>query len=790
MKRLVPLTTLVLFLTAAASRGSDWANWRGPTENGVATDTNLPEKFSLKADDPSSNLVWRSPYGGRSTPLVMNGHVYLINKFGSEGDSEEERLHIQERVMCCDADTGKLVWEHKFNVWQTDIVAVRLGWTILAGDLETGNIYSSGTQGLLTCFDKDGNVLWEHSLTEEYGRISGYGGRVTSALVDGDLLIISMLNASWGDQAIGRTRFVAFNKKTGAVTWWGASTLAPKDTFYSVPVAAEVGGERIVIGGGGDGAVHAFKVRTGEWVWSYEFSSGAVNCSPVVDGNLIYIGHGEDNIDTGAQGRIICLDGSAVVNGKPKLVWKVDGIRDKFTSPVLHDGLLYVTDDLANLFCLDAGTGHLYWKYTYGKNSKGSPVLADGKMYVAEVNSKFHILQPSKEGCKELHSQFFRKRAGGPDVEINGSAAVANGRVYFMTSTDLFCIGKKDGQAGPITKVAVDESKGDGKPAHLQIQPADIVLYPGDSADLKAFVYDARGRPLGEAEVDWSLAGIRPPVGLPPPPKDAPPQPPPPPLQAKLSAAKGTAAKVTINTVSEKAPPAQFGRVVAKFGDLTGEVRVRVVPKLPYKPNFANIPEKRTPGGWVNTQGKFEMVVLKDDSGERKVLHKTALNPSPLVARANGYIGMPDWTGYTIQADVMGTKVLHDLPDVGIVANRYSLTLWGNTQQLRLTSWDAIPRVDKSIGYPWKEKVWYRMRLTVDVSEGKAVIRGKVWQRDGKEPEGWTVEFTDPVPNKTGAPAIYGNATAIEDGKPGTDIYYENVTITPNKSAAVSRGAK
>jgi outer membrane protein assembly factor BamB len=785
MQRTLPLATLVLLVWTADGRSSDWANWRGPTRNGVATDTNLPEKFSLNKNDPGNNLIWRVPYGGRSTPLVMNGRVYLINKVGSEGDTEDERLHVQERVMCCDADTGNLVWEHRFNVWHTDIVAVRLGWTILAGDLETGNIYSSGTQGLFTCFDKDGKIVWEHSLTEEYGRISGYGGRVTSAVVDGDLVIISMLNASWGDQALGRTRFVAFNKRTGAVVWWGASTLAPKDTFFSVPVVAEIGGQRLVIGGGGDGAVHAFNANTGEHVWAYVFSSGAVNCSPVVEGDLVYIGHGEDNVDTGAQGRIICLDGGQVADGKPKLVWKVDGIRDKFTSPVLHDGLLYVTDDLANLFCLDAKTGHVNWKYTYGKNSKGSPVLADGKLYVAEVNSKFHILKPEKDGCKELYSQFFRKRAGGPDVEINGSVAVANGRVYFMTSSDLVCIGKKDGKPGPAEKPTVEQKKGTGEPAYLQVEPADIDLYPGQTADLKAFAYDAKGWPLGAVDVDWSLAGIRPPVGLPPPPKNAPPSPPPPPLQGKLSAEHGNATTVTI--AKEKAPPAQFGRVVAKLGKLSGEVRVRVVPTLPYKPNFANIPEKRTPGAWVNCQGKFEMVVLKEGGSERKVLHKTALNPSPLVARANAYIGMPDWKGYTIQCDLMGGKVVGDLPDMGVCANRYSLTLWGNTQQLRLTSWDALPRVDKSISFPWKEHVWYRMRLTVDVNDGKAVIRGKVWPRDDKEPDGWTVEFTDPVPNTCGAPTIYGNATAIEDGKPGTDIYYENVTITPNKSAAARR---
>jgi outer membrane protein assembly factor BamB len=782
MKRLLPLALLLPFVWPAVSSASDWANWRGPTQNGVATDTNLPERFSLDPKNPDSNLIWRVPYGGRSTPLVMNGRVYLINKVGSEGDSEEERLHVQERVMCCDAETGKLAWEHKFNVWHTDIVAVRLGWTILAGDLETGNVYSSGTQGLLTCFDKDGKIVWEHSLTEEYGRVSGYGGRVTSALVDGDLLVLSMINASWGDQAIGRTRFVAFDKRTGAIVWWGSCGLPPKNTYYSVPVAAEIGGQRLVIGGGGDGGVHAFKARTGEKVWTYVFGAADINCSPVVDGDLVYIGHGDDNTDTSAQGRVICLDGSQVKDGKPKLVWKVDGIKAKFASPVLHDGLLYVTDDLANLFCLDAKTGKRLWKYTFGKNNKGSPVLADGKLYVAEVNGKFHILQPSREGCKELYSQFFRKRAGGPDVEINGSAAVANGRVYFMTSNDLVCIGKKDGRPGPAQPAATEDVKDEGRLAHLQIVPADIVLYPGDSADLKATTFDAKGRPLGEASVAWSLAGPRPPEGLPPPPKGAPAPQPPPPLQAKLSADQGSATKVTINT--EKAPPAQFGRVVAKLGELTAEVRVRVVPHLPYKPNFANIPEKRTPGGWVNCQGKFEMVVLNDGGSPRKVLHKTALNPSPLVARANAFIGMPDWKGYTIQADVMGTKVVNDLPDVGIVANRYSLTLWGNYQQLRLTCWDAIPRVDKSIGYPWREKVWYRMKMTVDVRDGRAVVRGKVWPREEKEPANWTVEFTDPVPNATGAPAVYGNAVGIEDGKPGTDIYFENVTITPNNSAA------
>ena len=116
----------------------------------------------------------------------MNGHVYFFNYVEAAG----KPITIQERIMCLDANTGKQVWEYKFNVFHTDIVTTRLGWTNLAGDPKTGNIYAHGTQGMFFCFDKDGKVLWSRSLSEEFGRITGYGGRVTSPTVAEDLVII------------------------------------------------------------------------------------------------------------------------------------------------------------------------------------------------------------------------------------------------------------------------------------------------------------------------------------------------------------------------------------------------------------------------------------------------------------------------------------------------------------------------------------------------------------------------------------------------------------------------
>src|SRR5262249_13050954 len=156
-------------------------------------------------------------------------------------------------------------------------------------------------------------------------------------------------------------------------------------TYASSPVVGVINGQRLLISGGGDGAVHAFKVRTGEKVWSYLMSSGGINPNPLVDGNYVYASHGDENLEGGQRGMLVCLDASKVKDGKPELVWKDEGHIFKFASPLLHDGKLYVCDENATLFCFDAKKGKRLWTYNYGKSGKGSPVWGDGKIYLTAV---------------------------------------------------------------------------------------------------------------------------------------------------------------------------------------------------------------------------------------------------------------------------------------------------------------------------------------------------------------------------------------------------------------------
>lgn len=744
MRRSLLLACVVTMSLVLVASASDWYHWRGPWQNGVSPETGLPDNWPV---------VWTAPYGSRSTPLVLNGRVYFINYLG-------EKETIQERVMCLDAETGKFIWEHNFNVWHTDIVTVRLGWTNLAGDPSTGYIYAHGTQGMLYCFDKDGKVVWSRSLLEEYGRISGYGGRLCSPIVDEELVIIGMLNSAWGDLAKGANRFVAMDKRTGAVVWWADPAGTPKDTYYSVPAVGVIAGQRQLVSGTADGSVVGMQVRTGKKLWSYKFSTSAINVSPVIDGDLVYISHGEENPDNNIKGRIICLDCSQIKDGQPKLVWKKDGIKARWSSPILKDGRVYFADEIAKLYCFDAKTGKQFWKYDYGANARGSPVWADGKIYVGEVNSKFHILKPGPNKCMELHEEFFQGKEGA-DVEINGSPAIAHGRLFVTTSDEVYCIGKKGAQATPEPASMQPAETATGKIAQVQVIPADVVAHPGDSIAFQVKLFDDHGVLVAKTEENVALEWSLPTPPMPPGAKSAPP-----PLDGKIAGGK-----LTINAKK----PSQQGYVAVKVGNVAGKARVRVAPRIPYAQDFSKVPDGAVPGGWVNTQGKFLVKTIKGE----KVLAKVNDKASPLIARGNAFIGLPTYKDYTIEADVQGTKAGSELPDMGIVANRYTLMLEGNNGKLRLVSWDALPRVDQTIPFKIEPDIWYRLKLTVETDGGKGTIKGKAWPRDQREPAEWLV-LHDPRPNTEGAPALYGYVKGITDTAPGTEIYYDNVRISAN----------
>ena len=218
----------------------------------------------------------------------------------------------------------------------------------------------------------------------------------------------------------------------------------------------------------------------------------------------------------------------------------------------------------------------------------------------------------------------------------------------------------------------------------------------------------------------------------------------------------------------------QSGSLLATAGDLQASVRVRQVPTLPYKEDFESTGPGLIPGGWTNTQLRY--VTTKLDDGNT-VLMKTARIAVPFYRQWYGFSGTPDQAGYTVSADVMGKQVRENMPNMGVTAHRYILQMVGNEQKLRISAWDAVPRVVEEIDFAWEPDAWYRLKVTVEVEDDHAHVLGKAWRKGEAEPDKWLLKLTDENPNRSGSPGIYGSALGIQPPKPGTPIYYDNILV-------------
>ena len=106
MNAFYPLVISLLLTSSLFAGGPasfDWPHWRGPRQNGVSLERNLPQRWSPEGE----NLLWRKEeFATRSTPIVMHGWLYTICRAFPESIREGEKVH------CLDAKTGKPHWTH------------------------------------------------------------------------------------------------------------------------------------------------------------------------------------------------------------------------------------------------------------------------------------------------------------------------------------------------------------------------------------------------------------------------------------------------------------------------------------------------------------------------------------------------------------------------------------------------------------------------------------------------------------------------------------------------------
>lgn len=742
--KVTPLRYLPLWLAAmlilpatALLRGADWPDWRGSARTGVSAETGLPSKWSTAGE----NLAWQAPYGGRSGPVIFGDHLYLQNTSGS-GAAE------QERVMCFNADTGKLLWEHRYNMFASDVPPHRLAWSSPVVDPATGNVFAISGGGLVMSLSKEGKLLWERSFAEEFGMWTTHGGRMSTPIIDGDQLIVSGLTFSWGQFAGGAHRFLSLEKSNGQVRWVSAPEGRPTDTIYANPYVADVNGTRMFFSGGSDGAMHAIKIATGEPVWHWNVSKRGLNTAALMINGDVIVTHSEENMDVNEMGMLAAVPAASKGTLTDKdAKWLIRDVQAGYGSPVSDGERIYVVDNGGVLLAFNVKDGKHLWRKNLGTIQKSSPVLADGKLYVGTENGKFFILKPRADGVDVLDEDEMPAGTDGKPSAIVASPAVARGRVYIASMDGLFAIGPKGARANSGGIIGSTGSHGPSPhpAATLLVTPTELILKPGQPISLTAQSFDATGySPAAVAPVTWTLDNL-----------------------------KGTLENGRFTP--DPAAGAQAGLVKATSGAITGAARIRVIPDLPWSFDFETggaVP----PVHWVNATGKF---AVRDLDGS-KVLVKLAENPFAFAKRCRVFFGGPDYSDYTIESDVRAMEKRRQRGDVGIVAQRYEMMLSGSHERIELQPWQPETERTVRVDFPWKADTWYVMKLEVQsMGAGKVRARGKVWAKGQPEPSAWSIERIDPIGSLKGAPGLYADAPSAAGG--GSEIYYDNIKVYKNK---------
>ncbi|MEM9444545.1 MAG: PQQ-binding-like beta-propeller repeat protein [Verrucomicrobiota bacterium] len=728
-----------------------WLSWRGPDQNGVSGETGLPDKIEESA------ALWKYAIQGGGTPVIANGRAFI---FGFYGETQD----VQEALVCLDADTGELIWEKRFSDYLSDIIYNRYAIGAPLVDEETGNIYLMSSAGLAMAYNQEGKLLWEHSMLEEFGRLTFPNGRTGTAVIDGDRVIFRGITAAWGRQGPARDRFYAFDKRNGDLIWISTPGGQPIDSSYSTPVFHDLeDGRRVFYSGTGCGNMICADARTGEALWRFQVSTGGVNASPVLYGKdkLIVI-HGKENLDSSLIGRLICLKiptsvaemgQTPVVLGADAELWRnEEGMRSFTSSPVVHDGVIYTTVATGELMAVDAKTGERLWSEKLAPDQiHASPLYAEGKIYAPMFDGSFHVLKVSKEQAEILSETQL-------DAPCIAAPSVWGGRLYLQSKKSVYCFGPAEVKPGLVASYMRKDPE-PGPIQRLQVVPYEFRMKPGDTQSFKVRGLDNLGL-LVEKEIsggEWKKF-------IPPAAK----------VKAEVDAVlQGDGTLIAPNDAKQSA-----GALKVVQDNAEGVTRGRILSNVHYSEDFESF-ELSQDGGdekfaypplsWLAARLKWRII----DTPEGKIAGNTL--DKLLFQRSRIFIGDPDMSGYNLQADVMTDGNRRIMSDIGLINQRYIINLVGNWKALEVSS--NHDRLKVTVPFAWKSNEWYTLKTRVNVdADGMGMIRGKVWKRGETEPEAWTIEVEHKNAHKKGAPGIFAFSPQAKKR-----VFIDNILLSPNE---------
>src|SRR3954451_18143782 len=93
------ICTWIVLLAGLNTHAENWPRFRGPTGQGISSETSLPTSWSNDAQ-----VVWKAaiPGDGWSSPILWGNRVFLTS-----ATEKGKRCH----VLCLEKSTGHILWD-------------------------------------------------------------------------------------------------------------------------------------------------------------------------------------------------------------------------------------------------------------------------------------------------------------------------------------------------------------------------------------------------------------------------------------------------------------------------------------------------------------------------------------------------------------------------------------------------------------------------------------------------------------------------------------------------------
>ena len=395
MNKVILGLALIVFVLQSAN-AADWPQWRGPTRDGLSTETGWSTQWP--ANGPA--VLWKLNVGtGCSSVAVAQGHLFTM------GNSNNT-----DTVYCLDATTGQPVWKYAY--------ACPLDPHLFEGGpgatptVDGDRVYTLSRAGHLFCFQAaTGKVIWTKHLVNDLGsKVPTWGYAGSPIVLDNKLIF---------DLGAPAAATIALDKLTGAIIWKNGSDGASYGTIMPFAHAGQTCIASFnVFGLVVRDAATGRELARYPWKTSYDINAA----TPIISGDDIFISSGYNHGSALLQ---LTADGL-----HPR--WESKIMRNHFNSCVLWQGHLYGFD-METLTCLDLASGKVCWQHS--GLGKGSLMLADGKLIIQAERGDLAIATVTPATYTEL------ARAKVLDGRCWVVPVLANGHIYCKNNLgDLVCV--------------------------------------------------------------------------------------------------------------------------------------------------------------------------------------------------------------------------------------------------------------------------------------------------------------------------------------------------------------